>query len=121
MLSKNSVKNDHEKLHERYVFIPTDKAANNLSIICKKFYLSLLDQEISSSNFQREDITPGEVIKNHSKFLSSIGIKLKKENEHLPFIYCTTKQHKTPVGFRNISNITAGFNKSLKVIRISWN
>ena len=29
VLSKNSVKNDIEKLHERYVFIPIDKAANH--------------------------------------------------------------------------------------------
>ena len=111
VLPKSSVKSALEKLHEKYVLVPTDKAANNLSIICKKFYLSLLDQEIGSSNFQEEDITPGEVIEKHLKFLSSIGIKLKKENKHLPFIYCTTKQHKNPIGFRYI---TAGYNSSLK-------
>ncbi len=111
VLSKSAVKDELQKLHQNYVFVPTDKAANNLTIICKKFYLSLIDKEISSSNFQRENITPEEVIEKHSKFLTSIGIKMEKDNEHVPFIYCTPKQHKTPLGFRYI---TAGYNSSLK-------
>jgi hypothetical protein len=115
VLTKKSVKEELEKLHEKYVFVPTDKAANNVTIMCKKFYLSLIDNEINSSNFQREQIDPEEVIKKHSTFLSSVGIKLDKDNEHLPFIYCTPKQHKKPLGFRFI---TAGYNSSLKQLSV---
>ena len=115
VLSKKNVIDELERLHEQYVLVPTDKAANNVTIMCKKFYLSLIDNEINSTNFQKENITPEEVIKVHSSFLASVGIKLDKDNEHLPFIYCTTKQHKTPLGFRYI---TAGYNSSLKQLSV---
>ena len=59
---------------------------------------------------EKEDVSPEEVIKKHSKFLSSVGIQMDEENKNLPFLYCTVKQHKNPIGFRYI---TAGYNSSL--------
>ena len=115
VLSKECVQNELENLHKLYVLVPTDKAANNVTIMCKKFYLALIDKEVCSSNFQKEDITPEEVIKKHSSFLKSVGISLDRDNEHLPFIYCTPKQHKNPLGFRYI---TAGYNSSLKQLSV---
>ena len=74
-----------------------------------------LDKEVCSSNFQKENITPEEVIKKHSSFLKSVGISLDRDNEYLPFIYCTPKQHKNPLGFRCI---TAGHNSSSKQLSV---
>ena len=38
-LNRNDVKTNLSDLHEKFVFVPTDKAQNNISIICKKFML----------------------------------------------------------------------------------
>ena len=104
-----------EKKFIQCKFSLTDKAANNVTIICKKFYVSLIDKEINSENFQKEDVSPEEVIKKHSTFLSSVGIQMDEENKNLPFLYCTVKQHKNPIGFRYI---TAGYNSSLKQLSV---
>ena len=35
ILNKPEIKNYLQKLHDHYVFVPTDKASNNIAIICK--------------------------------------------------------------------------------------
>ena len=42
VLSQHDVLKDLSKLHEKFVLVPTDKAANNITVVCKKFYLSLI-------------------------------------------------------------------------------
>ena len=34
------------ELHEKYVLVPTEKAANNIAIICKKYYVTVILKEI---------------------------------------------------------------------------
>ena len=34
------------ELHEKYVFVPIDKAASNITIICKKYYVTVTLKEI---------------------------------------------------------------------------
>ena len=34
------------ELHEKYVLVPIDKAANNIAIICKKYYVTVILKEI---------------------------------------------------------------------------
>ena len=34
------------KLQEEFVFVPTDKAANNIAVVCKKFYVERSMQEL---------------------------------------------------------------------------
>ena len=38
-LSDENVKHELDILHDKYVLVPTDKAANNVTIVCKKFYI----------------------------------------------------------------------------------
>ena len=33
-------------LHDKYVFVPADKAANNVIIVCNKYYLEVVANEI---------------------------------------------------------------------------
>ena len=40
-----------EELKRRYVLVPVDKAANNIGFVCKKFYLEILKQELSSDTY----------------------------------------------------------------------
>src|SRR5580698_7797791 len=45
ILNKPEIKNYLQKLHDHYVFVPTDKASNNIAIICK-YYIKVLLKEI---------------------------------------------------------------------------
>ena len=105
VLSDSNVKLELQELHKNYVLVPTDKAANNVTIICKLYYISLINKELGSNNFELvENITPEEIIKNHENFLLKHRIKLLDTNRQLPYLYITPKQHKTPIGFRYITS-----------------
>ena len=111
VLTNNDVIRELNKLHTNYVLVPTDKASNNVTIVCKKFYLELLNREINSNTFQRIYKTPDSIIADHEQFLLKHNIKIAEENKKLPTLYITPKQHKTPIGFRYI---TAGSSCSLQ-------
>ena len=36
------------ELHEKYLFVSIDKAANNIAIICKKYYVTVILKEIGN-------------------------------------------------------------------------
>ena len=65
-----------KKLHEQYVFVPTDKASNNITVVCKKFYLNRIRQEFSSSAFSPVDSSVKAILEYHEKFLSKHGIEI---------------------------------------------
>ena len=37
-------------LHNKYVFVPADKAPNNIIIICKRYYIDILIKEFGLDN-----------------------------------------------------------------------
>ena len=115
VLDKEEVKSELERLQEIYVFVPTDKAKNNVSLVCKKFYVQLLHNEISSNTYELSTESEDDIINRHSDFLTKHGIKLKPENKKLPYLYGTVKMHKDPIKFRFI---TAGSNSSLKQLSV---
>ena len=84
--------------------MPTDKADKNVSLVCKKFYVQLLQEEINSNTFLITDEIEEDIILRHEHFLNSHGIKMKPENRKLPFLYGTTKMHKDPTQFRFITS-----------------
>ena len=52
-LSDDMVKNELKLLHDKFVLVPTDKAANNITIVCKKYYISLIQKEIAQILLKR--------------------------------------------------------------------
>ena len=100
------------KLQENFVFIPTDKSSNNISIVCKKFYLMSIKSELDSS-FTTIDITPEEVINKQKKFLKESGIQLEDGCDKLSNFYASCKQHKNPPKFRYITSTCKAITKPL--------
>ena len=98
ILSKCEVKEELCKLQEHFVFVPVDKAAKNVSLICKKFYLETITNEIEdSSTFEM-------VANNPDEFMQDLVARYGTNNPpKLPFLYATTKMHKNPVKFRYIT------------------
>ena len=50
VLDRPDVKDTLHKLHANYVLVPTDKAANNVIIVCKKYYIDTLVKELGINN-----------------------------------------------------------------------
>ena len=112
-----------EFLHGRFVIVPVDKASNNFAVICRKFYIEVLMKELGFCD--------GEIVGNDVYKLSPISdVKffaeqteanlrnmntLEEENEHIPLLYWTSKQHKNPYKFRFISGASHSYNKTISV------
>ena len=110
VLTDNQVLKNLNFLHDKFVFVPIDKATNNIAIICKRLYASVIHKELnfssinSSSNntYEQVDILPEDIINRHKMYLKSHGCELQEDMEKLPCMYWSPKVHKTPVGTRFI-------------------
>ena len=109
VLSQKSVIQSLKELHEKYVVVPTDKASNNITIICKKHYVSCLQKELGvngstpNATYQETPLSEAEICDNHKGFMLSHGLLLKPENMSIPSLYWIPKLHKNPYKERYIA------------------
>ena len=89
--------------------VPIDKAANNVAFICKRFYATVLMEELglsneSSSTYTRiQDQTPDDIVSLHQKQLKDeFNIEIDEGMKTLPDIYWIPKLHKNSAKFRFI-------------------
>ena len=90
-----------QDLQSKYVIVPIDKAANNISIICKRFYVLRLLKEVGAlSNpdptYEISDINPSNLINDDVALCERFGLTLDEEQKTLPIMYWTPKMHYTP-------------------------
>ena len=88
-------------LHSKYVIVPIDKAANNISIICKRFYVMRLLKEVGvlgspDPTYEISDTNPTELINDDIILCERYGLKLEEAQKTLPIMYWTPKMHYTP-------------------------
>ena len=103
ILNDPGVKDFLCKFHEDFVLVPADKAANNIIVICKKYYIETLSKELGTNSLDQINSTYAfsidsydKILKSHSDFVKSMGLKLSEEDQDLPYLYWTPKIHKTP-------------------------
>ena len=72
ILECNSVKECFKKLQEKYVFLPADKAAKNIIVVCKRYCLEVICKELglwpgatSGDTYIPETMDPKEISGNH--------------------------------------------------------
>ena len=112
VLQDKSVKSHLKSLHDKFVFVPVDKASNNIAIVCKRLYASVIYKELNFSNIKSINFTgtyefisnksPASIIFEHEDYQNGINIEVDEEMKKLPTMYWTPKIHKTPVGARFI-------------------
>lgn len=104
--SLRTLDTDIKDLKNKFIIVPIDKACNNFAFICKKFYLSLLDNELSCSTTYIKSKDNYNTI---AKRILALNKRVNISNNKiiLPYITINPKFHKTPVKFRYI---TCGFN-----------
>ena len=101
------VQQDLQTLQNKYVIVPIDKAANNFSFICKKFYITTLLNELGfpdniSSTYKLNASDIQTILANNTEFCEHLGYKITEQERALPVIYWIPKMHKLPVGKRFI-------------------
>ena len=53
-----------QEFHRKYVFVPADKAANNVVVVCRLLYINTLKQELNGTKAYEETSTDEKSIVN---------------------------------------------------------
>ena len=67
-------------LHDKYAIVSTDKAPNNIVLVCKSHYLDCLikelgiDNSLSNPTYTTIALTKEEILDNHRSILCSFGL-----------------------------------------------
>ena len=111
--------------HRQFVLVPADKAANNIIIVCKKFYLEVVCKELycldSSSPHTYIECTSdsGCIVEEHLNYMKKGKIDVPLEMHELPKFYWLPKMHKSPYGCRFIAASSKCTTKPLSSILTS--
>ena len=106
VLQNTDVKACLSDQHNKYVFVPADKAPNNIIIICKKYYIKTLIKElgldncstpIEKSTYTSCQMSFEDIVDTHATFMKSLGIELSDNDKKLPYLHWTPKLHKSSV------------------------
>ena len=101
--SVKSLKRKMEILHSKYVFAPTDKAANNVTIIWKRYYVDILKGKLNStSTYVHAQLMKDKLLWHHIDTLTKINDKIDKCE--LSTFYWVPTLNKNPFKSRFISN-----------------
>ena len=109
-------------LHNKYVFVPADKAPNNVMIICERYYIETLIKELGLDNcstptgnatYTSCQMSSEDIVNTHNTFMKSLGIELSDNDKRLPYLYWTPKLHKSSVKHRFIAGSSKCTTKQL--------
>ena len=109
ILSQPFVRRNLQELHDKFVIVPTDKASNNITIICKQHYINCLRKELgtsgsmASATYKATDVSQEDICDKHKTFMSTHGLFLKKDDMTIPSLYWIPKPHKDPYKERYIA------------------
>lgn len=106
VLVTQTMKKQLAELQEKFVFVQTDKASNNIAVICKKFYIEksmqelnifedLQNNEVGNSTYETIDKDVKSIIDRHRKYLKT-KLNINEIPESFPFLYWIPKMHKKP-------------------------
>ena len=93
-----------KRLKEIFVIAPVDKAQHNLSLICKRYYLHVLSQELGSKAYSTvSNRTVREILDQHKAFNKKYG---HEHIDNLAYLYWIPKFHKNPPKPRFIAGVS---------------
>ena len=96
-----------DQLKKEFVFVPIDKAASNVAIICKRYYLQVILKEIrilgdGNKTYCKANREKDEIINENIEYTKRLNFKTTEKEETLPIMYWIPKLHKNPIGTRFI-------------------
>ena len=119
VLDKPRVRDELNRLKQSFVLAPADKATNNVIIICKKWYLEQMCNELNLTSNKNntsayqivKDKINLDIVQEHQVFNDTHKLPKLLKEPGLPIIYGLPKMHKTIPKLRYIS---ASCNSSIK-------
>ena len=107
------------------VLIPNDTASNNITIICKQYYVKVILNEIGvivhGKNTWKSDKSYDEIIDENAEYIKHLGFKVTEKEKILPIMYWIRKLYTNPTGARFIivSKIIVIINRKI-VWKVVW-
>ena len=92
-----------------FVLVPADKAASNVIVVCKKFYLETVVKELCSPDpsspqtYAECVLESTAIVTNHMNYMKGKHIDVPADMQQLPSFYWLPKMHKSPYGCRFIA------------------
>ena len=105
-LSFRYLKQGIQKFHRKYVLAPADKAANNVVVVRRLYYINTLIQELGSiKTYERISTDERSIANTHSiDITAKFAVSTKEKQDRLPTLYWLPKLHKRPYKARFIPN-----------------
>ena len=103
IFSDPDVVSELSRLHENCVIVPADKASNNYTFVCKRYYVDTLIEELGlhllpgNPTYNLTDFSASEVLDNHKSVLTTFGIQTADEELDLPYIYWIPRCTEIPI------------------------
>lgn len=100
-LQDEEVQSALSDLHKNFVVVPIDKASNNVALICKRFYIQKLLDEVgvpgdSSPTYKLSGRDPGDIVNDNISLCEKFGLTVEERLQTLPFMYWMPKMHYSP-------------------------
>ena len=100
VLKRDDVQTYLNYLHKHFVLVPIDKAANNITIICKHFYVEVILKEIGvldelgNPTYCNAEKEAGIIISENVEYSARLGYDISDDDEKvLPIMYWIPKMH----------------------------
>ena len=105
-LSFRYLKPGIQEFHRKYVLAPADKAANNVVVVWRLYYINTLIQELGrSKTYERISTDERSIVNIHSiDITAKFAVSIKEKQDRLPTLYWLPKLHKRPYKARFIAN-----------------
>ena len=124
ILNDPDVKDTLRRLHDDFVLVLADKAANNVIVVCKKSHIETLIKELGidttnispSSTYIPSTDSFDKILKSHCKFIESVGLEMSEEDKNLPYLYWIPKLHKVLFKHRFIAGSSKCTTKDLSCL-----
>ena len=125
--SLKAVKSALSSLQDRFVIWTVDKASNNFAFVCKKFYISVLLDElgidkssflpVGNATYSPITVTASDVLDSHVRELKArFNVLCSAEDCVLAKLFWIPKLHKNPFKFRFIAGARHCTTKPLSLI-----
>ena len=85
-----------QEFHRKFVLVPADKAANNVTVVCRLHYINILKQELNGTKGYEETSTDVKsVVNSHSNELPyKFAVNVKERQGKLHMMNWLPKLHK---------------------------
>ena len=88
--------------------------------MCKKYHIDILAKELVTNNVNSNNLTHipiddsfETIVKRHNQFVTSVELEMSEEEQNLPYLYWTSKLHKSPYKHRFIAGSSKCTTKDL--------